>query len=215
MGSGNGTADPIRVSRPGRPASILSAIGMTSAVGRPVAAPRLAFTFGAHPRNQMIWRTVSHPPPTTTRDFTATTFVVRDKSTLLLWHNKIGAWFPPGGHIDPNELPEEAALREVAEESGLKVELVTTGTVAGTMGHVRLLHSPVCILLEDIEPGHQHIDLIYFARTIDDRAPSLNLREAARLRWCTWEELGADDIAQDIRVLGRQAIEIVSGARDT
>ena len=59
-----------------------------------------------------------------TRDFTATTFVVEGDSTLLLWHNKVEAWLPPGGHIDPGELPEEAAVREVAEETGLRVELL-------------------------------------------------------------------------------------------
>ena len=51
-----------------------------------------------------------------TRDFTATTFVVHEGATLLLWHKKMQAWLPPGGHIDPGELPEEAALREVREE---------------------------------------------------------------------------------------------------
>ena len=146
-----------------------------------------------------------------TRDFTATTFVVRGEVTLLLWHNKIEAWLPPGGHIYSNELPEDAALREVAEESGLEVELINTGPVAGPLGHVQRLHSPACILLEDIEPGHQHIDLIYFAHTADDRPPQLNTREVARFRWCTWEDLCAEDIEEDICVLGRQAIEAARG----
>lgn len=149
-----------------------------------------------------------------TRDFTATTFVVRGDATLLLWHNKIGAWFPPGGHIDPNELPEDAALREVTEESGLEVKLIGTGPVAGSLGHVQRLHSPVCILLEDIEPGHQHIDLIYFARTIDERLPQLNEREVARFRWCTWEDLSAEGIEEDICILGRQAIEAAKAAAE-
>jgi len=147
-----------------------------------------------------------------TRDFTATTFVVRDNTTLLLWHNKIEAWLPPGGHIENGELPEDAARREVAEESGLDVELVGTGPAAGPLGSVRRLHSPVCVLLEDIEPGHQHIDLIYFARTVDGRQARVNPREAADLRWCSWEDLAGDEIEEDIRVLGRQAIDTVSGS---
>ena len=53
-----------------------------------------------------------------TRDFTATTFVVSLNKTLLLWH-QIASMLPPGGHIEPNELPEEAAIREVKEEPGL------------------------------------------------------------------------------------------------
>ena len=146
-----------------------------------------------------------------TRDFTATTFVVRDESTFLLWHNKIGAWLPPGGHIHPGELPEVAAVREVLEESGLHVELVETGRRSGPLGAVEVLHSPVCILLEDIEIGHQHIDLIYFARTKDDADPQLNPREASRFRWCSAAELlHSEDIAADICQLGTEAIQVLS-----
>lgn len=138
-----------------------------------------------------------------TRDFTATTFVVHEGRTLLLHHRKLNKWFPPGGHIDPHELPNEAALREVREESGLEVELLDEGTM---LGAVQVLPQPHCILLEDINPEHQHIDIIYFARV---RGGTLAYaeREAHAARWYTWEELDSPEVAEDIRVLGRRAIE--------
>ena len=142
----------------------------------------------------------------TTRDFTATTFVVQGDATLLLWHRKVQAWLPPGGHIEPNELPEDAALREVWEETGLHVELVGAGQ---KWGRVAVLIRPICILLEDIEPGHQHIDLIYFARVISGNAV-INPRESTQLQWCDDAALSAPDIAEDIRVLGRRAIASVA-----
>jgi len=138
-----------------------------------------------------------------TRDFTATTFVVHEGRTLLLHHRKLGMWLPPGGHIDPHELPDRAAVREVREESGLEVELLSQGRM---LGHVHILPQPYCILLEDISPGHQHIDLIYFAR-VNGGSLAHAEREALGARWVTWEELGASDIAEDIRELGRKAIE--------
>jgi len=138
-----------------------------------------------------------------TRDFTATTFVVHEGRTLLLLHRKLGKWFPPGGHIDPPELPDQAAIREVREESGLEVELLTHGS---TLGNVQVLPQPCCILLEDIAPGHQHIDLIYFARVCGGSLAYAE-REAHAARWFTWEALDDPEVAEDICVLGRRAIE--------
>jgi ADP-ribose pyrophosphatase YjhB (NUDIX family) len=138
-----------------------------------------------------------------TRDFTATTFVVHEERTLLLLHRKLGKWFPPGGHIDPHELPDQAAIREVREETGLEVELLARGRRLGT---VSILPQPFCILLEDISPRHQHIDLIYFARVCGGSLAPAE-REAHAARWLTWEALDDSEIAEDIRELGRRAIE--------
>ena len=136
------------------------------------------------------------------RDFTATTFVVDRQRTLLLWHKKMNAWLPPGGHIDKDELPDEAALREVREETGLTVELL--GGMR-QMDNVRVLHQPICILLEDISEGHQHIDLVYFAR-VKAGTPRHNPRESSQMQWFSHEELEDRAIADDIRLLGQQAI---------
>src|SRR6476469_3266417 len=138
-----------------------------------------------------------------TRDFTATTFVVHEDRTLLLHHRKLAMWLPPGGHIDPHELPDQAALREVREESGLEVELLAPGAM---LGHVRVLPQPYCVLLEDISPGHQHIDLIYFAR-VSGGVLAYAEREARAARWYSWEDLADPEIAEVIRELGRKAIE--------
>jgi ADP-ribose pyrophosphatase YjhB (NUDIX family) len=138
-----------------------------------------------------------------TRDFTATTFVVQNDRTLLLLHRKLGIWVPPGGHIDPNELPDQAALREVREESGLEAELFDQGR---PIGMIRILPQPYCILLENISPDHQHIDLIYFAKVCGGSLQHAE-REAQAVRWFSWEELGEPQIAEDIRELGRRAIE--------
>lgn len=137
-----------------------------------------------------------------TRDFTATTFVVQNGRTLLLYHRKIRAWFPPGGHIHSNELPCEAAVREVREESGLEVALLSTRS---RMGEVEVLSRPECILLEQIAPDHQHIDLIYFARVVGGRL-RVSEAEAEDYRWYGPEDLEDGDIAEDIRRLGKMAI---------
>ena len=143
------------------------------------------------------------------RDFTATTFVVQNQRTLLLWHNKIQSWLPPGGHIEEGELPEEAALREVREETGLEVEFV--GVEGGQLGDVPVLRQPVCILLETIGPSHQHIDLIYFARVCGGTL-LIDPQEASDFRWCSVDGLDDPLIQGDIRSLGRNAIAAAADA---
>ena len=98
----------------------------------------------------------------TGRHFTVAVFVVWNGKVLLHHHRKLGMWLPPGGHIEKDELPDEAAVREVLEETGLRVDLV--GERREDVDDPVQLRRPAGVQLEDIGPGHQHIDLIYFAR---------------------------------------------------
>jgi 8-oxo-dGTP pyrophosphatase MutT (NUDIX family) len=96
------------------------------------------------------------------RHFTVAVFVVWEGKVLLHHHRKLGMWLPPGGHIERDELPDEAAGREVFEETGIRVEL--TGERREDVEDPLQLHRPAGVQLENIGRGHQHIDLIYFAR---------------------------------------------------
>ncbi len=58
------------------------------------------------------------------KQFTATGYVVSGDSTrmLMIFHRGLQRWLPPGGHVDPDEFPGDAALREVFEETGVRAE---------------------------------------------------------------------------------------------
>lgn len=106
------------------------------------------------------------PPDGITKHFTVATFVVHAGRVLLHPHRKLGLWLPPGGHIEPHELPDDAARRETLEETGIAVRLVgAPGIDHAAPGAPRQLLRPEGIQVEDIsrDPPHQHIDLIYFA----------------------------------------------------
>src|SRR5487761_1289430 len=53
---------------------------------------------------------------------TASAVVVGRRGTVLHLHRRLRRWLQPGGHIDPGEAPEHAALREAREETGLAVD---------------------------------------------------------------------------------------------
>ena len=106
--------------------------------------------------------------PKLQRHFTATGFVVYGDSVLLHWHKKVLEWLPPGGHIEPNEDPVQAVIREVKEETGLDVEIYGAPYLKQNQSYPMEIITPRHILIEDIndpvEGLHQHIDMIYYCR---------------------------------------------------
>jgi 8-oxo-dGTP pyrophosphatase MutT (NUDIX family) len=111
------------------------------------------------------------------RHFTVAVFVVHDGQVLLHYHRQLGKWLPPGGHVEDNELPDDAAAREVLEETGIRVRLV--GGRGLPIEDPRQLVIPAGIQVEDIYQGHQHIDLVYFA--VPDVTDSRKLEIAPHL----------------------------------
>jgi 8-oxo-dGTP pyrophosphatase MutT (NUDIX family) len=99
--------------------------------------------------------------------FTATGFVFNEQAEILMIkHKKLGVWLPPGGHIDENELPCDAVVREIYEETGVRVSVVTAAQEVSIPADSCELPLPMQILLEDIEGNglHNHIDMIYLCR---------------------------------------------------
>ena len=122
-------------------------------------------------------------------DFTVAIFVVHDGKILLVHHRKLDKWLPLGGHIELDEEPEQAALREAKEESGLDVELLGERPPTTEPG-TRALIAPRFLDIHRINATHEHIGLIYFARvTGGDLA--LAAAEHHDIRWVSADELDA------------------------
>ena len=105
------------------------------------------------------------------RHYTATGYVVNDNKILLHWHDKVEKLLPPGGHINNNEDPVQAVLREIREETGLKAQVIPS-KLNFRFDYPHPIVPPITIMLEDIldkDSGfHQHIDLIYICQLLDN-----------------------------------------------
>lgn len=130
----------------------------------------------------------------------------------MLFHRKLRTWLPPGGHVEPHELPDDAAVREVREETGLDVELVGPRGLDGQAG--RQLIRPEGIQVEEIAPGHEHIDLVYFARPRAEASPWQRASaEVERVGWYTVEDLAALDTPRDVVLWAERAVDTLAGSR--
>jgi len=154
------------------------------------------------------------------RHFTATGIVLHQDSVLLVEHAKLKWWMPPGGHIDPDEDPVQAVLREVREETGLECEILSPATFAHDA--VQVLPAPFTILVEDVpEDGTmvQHIDCIYVLRPASDpSALSAQEGEVTALRWVPVGEVADLPVPPELPALIRAAADsaavTASGGRE-
>ena len=146
-------------------------------------------------------------------DFAVAIFVVQDGRILLVHHRNLNQWLPLGGHIELDEDPEQAALRETKEESGLEVELLgerppTTGP--GT----RALIAPRFLDIHRISDTHEHIGMIYWARPKSGKL-TLAAAEHHNIRWCSSDELDKLQPPMDnaVKWYCRKALEEVPGVK--
>lgn len=75
--------------------------------------------------------------------YTATGHLVVDNKILLIKHRKLKSWMSPGGHIDPDELPHQAAEREFFEETGINVKAFSSQQPALQLQTAELLPQPL------------------------------------------------------------------------
>lgn len=106
------------------------------------------------------------------REFVATVYIFKENKVLLHLHPKFNKYLPPGGHLEENETPQEAAEREVFEETGLQIKFTSDENLNIHTDTAKTLIRPYLCLLENIlNPPHQHIDFIFLAKPLCNQVP--------------------------------------------
>ena len=115
--------------------------------------------------------------------YTASAFVLnRENKILLIWHKKFNKYVQPGGHINEHELPHEAAIREVFEETSIKVDIPIKVPFAKEDYHNNV--------------GHQ-VDYQYIGYAINEEIH--NNDESFKAGWFSIEDLDNIPVVEDLK----------------
>lgn len=143
------------------------------------------------------------------KSMTATVYVINNGRVLLHRHKKFNLLFPVGGHIEKGELPQEAAIREVKEEAGLKIQIWTKEQELN-LTKVKQLINPQYMLLENIGKEIENIDFIYFGVTTNLICKPQK-GESREFYWLTQEEIEVDkNIKEHVKVIAIEALKCIS-----
>lgn len=150
------------------------------------------------------------------KHFTASGLIENQGQFLMMYHKKLGFWLYPGGHVERDEEPHDAVIREIDEETGIQVDLISNDIAS----HIPLdideasvveLPMPLNILCEKIPETegqfHWHIDLIYLCRTSDDQRDILSDKNG--FKWVNPLEAENLDCPRELPSLMRRAITVL------
>ncbi len=131
------------------------------------------------------------------RHFCAAAFIINpiDRKLLLVKHKKFNKWVQPGGHIENLETPEEAVLREVFEETGLKIKLV-----GNRFPREEDFIRPLAIQKNKRADGGLNIDFMYVAIPTGEGNLQHDPNESYEIGWFDRIELDKMDIFNDIKI---------------
>ena len=137
-------------------------------------------------------------------------FIFNGGKVLLIHHKKLDMWLPVGGHIERNETPDAAVLREAKEEVGLDVEIIQTDATLQCGQMKEKLCVPFHVSVHSVG-DHDHCCLNY-ACTVKSENVEMNNRELKDFKWFSKEELNQEHIPEDVRQIALSAFKVYEQA---
>jgi 8-oxo-dGTP pyrophosphatase MutT (NUDIX family) len=139
-------------------------------------------------------------------DLTVAGYIINNGKVLLIHHRKLNLWLPVGGHIDKDETPDEALLREIKEEVGIDAEIIGKSPVPLIGNAKKNLALPFHTNLHSVG-DHDHYCLFYVCSPLSQKV-ELKLDEVKSAEWFSKEELQQERVPLDVRHIALHAFEI-------
>lgn len=147
-------------------------------------------------------------------DFCSETFVVYKNKVLLRKHDKYKIWLSVGGHVELDEDPNTAAVREVKEEVGLDVVLFKEEGKQPKFKESKniSLVPPQFMVMHSIDEKHSHVAFIFFAKSETDQLELSETEVADDCRWFSKDEILDEKygVPDSMQVYALKALEVLS-----
>ena len=136
--------------------------------------------------------------------FSASAFVVNKERNkmVVVYHIINDGWIYPGGHADGEDDFLSVAVREVKEETGLKVKVLDENIYsiqsAPVKGHIKR---------GKYVSAHLHLDVLYIMEA-DDKIPLVYREDESKgVKWIPFEEADNDTMCDFIRPVHKKLIK--------
>jgi len=134
---------------------------------------------------------------------------MKDGKVLLVHHKKFDKWTPPGGHIEENETPDQALVREWKEELNLDINILPAheSAFAGD-SNATPIPMPFHIDLEREGFDVPHLGYFFYVKLKNpNQSVKLLKDELHNVKWFSKEELPTLQTFDQVRALANYAID--------
>lgn len=141
-------------------------------------------------------------------DLVVAGFIIKGDKVLLIHHNKLQKWLPFGGHIEENETPDEALIREAKEEVGLEIEILNKKSIKEIDRIIiEQLAVPFHVDVHDVG-NHNHCCLFYVCKPKEEKEIKIKKDEISNYKWINKEEIESFQITPYMKQLIKKAFEL-------
>ncbi|PIP68882.1 NUDIX hydrolase [Candidatus Nomurabacteria bacterium CG_4_9_14_0_2_um_filter_32_10] len=141
-------------------------------------------------------------------DYCVEVFIVYKNKVLLRMHDKYKIWLSVGGHIELDEDPIQAAIREVKEEVGLDVKIIDDRSLPNNESDYKMLVAPRYLGSHYVNDVHKHTIFVFFVKSNTDKIlDSMSLHERTEIRWVTKKELKKMNLRSNVLFYATEALK--------
>lgn len=134
-------------------------------------------------------------------DTTAEALIVYQDKVLLRIHDKYGMWLGVGGHIELDEDPIQALIREAKEEVGLDITVVGATRNDWDGATYQELVPPEFLNRHRINEAHEHVTMTWICTSDSDQIIEPEREKSGGTKWFTHEELDDPQYGIDKRTV--------------